>query len=91
MSETCEIHITLTEEEHLAAKSEMINCQEWAENAIKVRCNTAGKNIVKKYIDAAMENGWTIPNTRIEIIKEAYAKGVVKDAETQNRESQIIQ
>jgi hypothetical protein len=89
MSETCEIHITLTEEEHLAAKTEMISCQEWAENAIKVRCDTATKNIVRKYVDAAMENGWTVPSTRLEIIKEAYARGIVKDAETQNRESQL--
>lgn len=81
MTKTYDIHITLTEEEHLAAKTEMISCQEWTENAIKIRSDTAAKNIVRKYVDAAMENGWTVPNTRLEIIKEAYAKGVVKDVQ----------
>ena len=81
MSNTCEIRITLSEEEHLAVRTEMLDCQEWAENAIRVRADIAAKNIVQKYVSKALENGWTIPSSRIEIIKDAYAKGVVKQVD----------
>lgn len=75
---TLEIRITLSEEEHLAARTVMADPQEWAENAIRNRANIAANDVVQKYVSVAIENNWTIPNTRIEIIKAAISKGVFR-------------
>lgn len=76
--EQYDIHITLTEEEFLSAKYVMADCQIWTENAIRERARIAGDEIVQLYVSNAIQNGWSIPSSKLEIIKDAYAKGVVK-------------
>lgn len=71
------VQIHLSELEHLACMTCMANCDEWARNALHERARIAVDEITQKYVAAALQNGWTIPNTKLDIVKAAYEKGVV--------------
>lgn len=58
----------------------MADCQEWTSNVLHERARIAVDDITQKYVTAALQNGWTIPNTKLEIVMAALEKGVVAKA-----------
>ena len=71
------IQIQLSELEYLACMTCMADCDDWARNALHERARIATDDVVQKYVAAALQNGWAIPNTKLDIVKAAYEKGVV--------------
>ena len=74
----CTIQIQLSELELLACMTCMVDCTEWARNAMHERARIAADEVIQKYATVALQNGWTIPNTKLDIVKAAYEKGVVR-------------
>lgn len=80
--------VTLTEEQYLACQSCMLSCEDWTINAIHERARRATDDIVQKYVREAMENNWQIPTNKLDLIKDAYARGVIKTAAQQNADAE---
>ena len=78
--------VTLSEEQFLACQSCMLDYKQWTINAIHERARRAMDDIIQQYVRVAMENGWNIPTNKLELIKDAYARGIVKTVEQQNAE-----
>jgi len=61
--------IKLNELEVEALKSIVCCPCEWTANAIHNRARIAIDDITGKYVAEALENGWNIPQTKLEIVK----------------------
>jgi|Laugresbdmm110sn_1035088.scaffolds.fasta_scaffold17532_2 hypothetical protein len=68
-----EITLKLTAEEDIALRCEMNPCQ-WISNALHNRARIAIDTITTDYVRDALENGWTIPQSKIEILNLAFDK-----------------
>lgn len=68
-----EIVLKLTEEEDLALRCEMNPCS-WIANALHNRARISIDNVTSQYVREALENGWAIPQSKIEILRIVYNK-----------------
>lgn len=82
-----DITITLTDTQHKGLQYVAADPQEWAENAITVRCRGAIEDIVAMYTNRALNEGVAIPATRELIVADAFTRGWVKTAAQVDAES----
>ena len=72
--------VELTDLEELAFQYAAINTQEWAENAIKHRCQIALDEIIATVAPKYLIEGIQIPTTQIEVVQDAYQRGWIQTA-----------
>ena len=68
-----EINVKLTELEVLALECKQICPCDWVCNAIHNRARIAADDIISNYVSKALENGWEIPQTKLDIVKKAHS------------------
>jgi hypothetical protein len=73
-----EIHVKLNEIETLALECSKICACDWVCNAIHNRARIATDDIISKYVTEALENGWDIPQSKLDIIKKAHSLMLLK-------------
>ena len=83
-----DITITLTDTQYKGLQYVAADPQEWAENAITVRCRSATEDIIQMYTTRALDEGVAIPATRELIVADAFTKGWAKTAAEQSAEAQ---
>jgi hypothetical protein len=71
------ITITITETQQSALEYVAVDTQEWANNAIHTRADSAIHEIVTLYTTRALDEGVSIPATRELIVADAYTRGWV--------------
>jgi hypothetical protein len=71
--------VSLTEEEYLALGSEMVCCKTWLSNFAHERARICMEDIVAKFVNYALQNELSIPQTKLDIIKLAYRSDLVKN------------
>ena len=81
------ITIELTDTQNKGLEYASVSPQDWADNAIHVRCGKAIDEIVKIYTERALDEGVQIPTTREEIVADAFTRGWVKTAQQRNEEA----
>ena len=80
MQEMPDITITLTDTQYKGLQYVATDPQEWAENAITVRCRGAIEDIVTMYTTRALNEGMQIPATRELIVADAFTRGWAQTA-----------
>ena len=80
------ITITLTDTEYKAMEYISTSVEEWINNMLKGRINSATDDIVKVFVEYALSNNISIPSSKDEIILKAYELGVIKTATQRNEE-----
>lgn len=75
-----ELKITLTDTELKSLEYCCLSPQEWGENAITERARIANSEIIQIYTNRALDEGVAIPNTREQIVSDAFSRGWVKTA-----------
>ena len=83
-----DITITLTDTQYKGLQYVATDPQEWAENAITVRCRGATEDIIQMYTTRALDEGVAIPATRELIVADAFTRGWAKTAAEQSAEAQ---
>jgi len=78
--------ITLTEAEEKAMEYVSVSVQEWIDNAVKSRAKAGIDEIVKLFVDHALNNNIPIPTSKDEIVLKAYELAIVKTAQQSNDE-----
>jgi len=79
--ETSSYTVELSQEEVLALSSEMASIQEWLSNIIHERARTTIESITSNYIKTALQEKWTIPQTQLEILQDAFNKEIIKNVQ----------
>jgi len=72
-----EYTITLTDTQVKSAETEMMDIQEWLENAIFVRADIAQKNIIEKLVTHCNENEIALAVGVDAQVQQAYDLGLV--------------
>jgi hypothetical protein len=80
-----EIHVKLNELESLALDCDKICACAWVCNAIHNRARIAVDEIISKYIAQALENGWDIPQNKLDIVKKVHQKMLLEKENEQQR------
>jgi hypothetical protein len=75
-----EYTITLTDTQVKSAETEMMDIQEWLENAIFVRADIAQKNIIEKLVAHCNENEIALEVGADAQVQQAYDLGLVMRA-----------
>jgi hypothetical protein len=75
-----DITITLTDTQVKSAETEMMDIQEWLENAIFVRADIAQKNIIEKLVAHCNENQIALEVGADAQVQQAYDLGLVMKA-----------
>jgi|TARA_R110002167_G_scaffold314411_1_gene520091 hypothetical protein len=75
-----DITITLTDTQYKGLQYVATDPQEWAENAITVRCFGATEEIIQMYTTRALDEGVAIPATRDLIVADAFTRGWAQTA-----------
>lgn len=75
-----EYTITLTDTQVKSAETEMMDIQEWLENAIFVRADIAQKNIIEKLVAHCNENQIALEVGADAQVQQAYDLGLVMRA-----------
>ena len=81
--------ITLSDAEDKALHVVAMSAQDWMDNAVHERCRIAIDEIVSTYTQRALDEGVQIPNTRDEIVADAFTRGWVKTAAQRNAEAEL--
>jgi hypothetical protein len=81
-----EFTVTLTEAEEKAMAHVALSTQDWIQNAITVRANSAIEDIVNLVVKKCLDGGIAIPSTKDEMVDLAYANDWIKTAEERNAE-----
>lgn len=71
-------NVVLTESEKLAMQYICVDIQEWINNFVHVRAESAIDDIVQKAIPKYFAENINIPNNKEQIIIDAFEKGWVK-------------
>lgn len=79
--------VTLTEAENSALSYAAVSQQEWIDNVVHERCRIAIEEVVKICVEACLENGVQIPNSKDEIVKLAFDRGWVLSAQERQAQS----
>ena len=68
-----EILVKLNEQEVLALECSKICACDWVCNAIHNRARIAIDEIIANYVTQALENGWDIPQNKLDILRKAHS------------------
>ena len=72
--------VELTELEELAFQYAAIDTQEWIENSVKHRCQTALQEIIAAVAAKYLTEGIQMPTTQLEVVQDAYSRGWIQTA-----------
>ena len=75
-----EYTITLTDAQVKAARVDMVDIQDWLENAITVRAELAQNNIIEKLVAHCNENEIALAVGTSAQVDQAYELGLVSEA-----------
>ena len=79
--------ITLSAAEDAALSYAALSQQDWIDNAVHERCRIAIEDVVKICVEACLENGVQIPNSKDEIVQLAFDQGWVLSAQDRQAQS----
>lgn len=80
------MNIELTELQTLALSYAAADPEEWARIAVENRARVAIDEIVKIYVERALNENVSIPSDRDAIVRDAFARGWVKSAVERNKD-----
>lgn len=81
------ITIELTETQYKGLEYAATSPEDWAANAVTERARIANEEIIKVYMERALDEGVQMPTSREEIVADAFARGWVKTANQINEEA----
>jgi hypothetical protein len=68
-----EIRIVFSQEEYIASKLLMTNLHDWASSEIHSKLANIINDLCNQYVSLALENGWEVPSSKVDILKMARA------------------
>lgn len=89
-SDTVQVEFHITESEHLALQSVMLDVTDWAENAVTQVAKTAGDEIIIKLINHCNLNDVQMAVGRANQIQQAYDLGIVQTVNETNAELESV-
>jgi len=84
------MQIEITELQALALSYVAVDPEEWARIAVENRARVATDEIVKIYVDRALNENVSIPSDRDAILRDAFTRGWVKTAAERNAAAQDV-
>lgn len=84
------ITIELTDTQYKGLQYAAASPEDWAENAVINRARIANDEIIKLYMERALDEGIQMPTTREAIVEDAFARGWVQTAAEANEEAQAL-
>jgi hypothetical protein len=84
------ITIELTDTQYKGLQYAAVSPEDWAENSVTNRARIANDEIIKLYMERALDEGIQMPVTREAIVEDAFARGWVQTAAEANEEAQAL-
>lgn len=80
--------VNLTDTENKALSAYVFSQQEWIDNVVHDRANTAVNDVCKICVEKCLETNTPIPGTKDDMVNLAFQMGWVKTAAEQNAEQE---
>jgi hypothetical protein len=85
------ITIELTDTQYKGLQYAALSPEEWADNVVTDRARIANDEIIKIYMERALDEGIQMPITREAIIEDAFTRGWVMAAAERNEVNPSVQ
>ena len=82
------VNIELSETQYKGLEYVAVSPKEWADNVVRNRARIANDEIIDITVKYCLDNGVQVPPTREDIVKYAFANGVVKTAAERQAEAE---